>query len=84
MTLKISNTGPIIYQDLKDYIDQRFEGVYFDSIKIDLYGSPEDEENNISKVVEIQYPNIGLILENTICVLEEDLNQNTINWLSAL
>ena len=86
MTLRITDTGTPINQELMDYINQRFDGIYFDEISIELFSleTAEQEDTFKEKVVEISYPGIGLLLRNTICLTEQDLNENIIDWLKTL
>jgi hypothetical protein len=78
MFLNIKDTGTQINQELKDYITQRFEGIGFNQI----YISGTSDENKL-KEYNIIYENIDL-LQNTIAINIEDLNQNIIDWLNTL
>lgn len=86
MTLRITDTGTPINQELMDYINQRFDGIYFDEIFIELFSLENEEQENPyrEKTVDVSYPGIGLLLRNTICLTEQDLNQNIIDWLKTL
>jgi hypothetical protein len=81
MTLKISNTGTVILQEFADYIENRFAGIYFDSVEVHIL---DEETSGIYKTVNIQYPGLGLTLPNSICIEEQDLTQNIIDWLNTL
>ena len=80
MFLNIKNTGTPINQELKDYIAQKFEDVGFNQIYISNI-DPADE--NKYKEYDIIYENINL-LQNTVTLDVEELNQNIIDWLNTL
>ncbi len=77
MFLNIKDTGIQINQELADLISQRYEGIEFGSIYINLDADTKHKE------VDIVYPNIELC-PNPISLEREDLNQNIIDWLNTL
>lgn len=86
MILRITNTGIQVNQELVDYINQRFDGIYFDEIAIDFYTFDNDQQEQElrEKVVDVTYPGNGPFLRNTLCIAEDNLNQNIIDWLKTL
>jgi len=78
MFLNIKDTGTQINTELENLINQRFEGVGFNQIYINL----EDPDTKY-KEVDIVYPNINLS-PNSISLEREDLTQNIIDWLNTL
>lgn len=77
MFLNIKDTGTQINQELADLISQRYEGVEFNHIYINL--DPDTKH----KEVDIIYPNIHLS-PNPITLEREDLTEDIINWLNTL
>lgn len=77
MFLNITNTGLNINQELSNYINEKFiqKGIHFNKIYTRI--------NTKSKQIDIIYPNVE-ILNNTICINEEELSESIINWLENL
>jgi len=78
MFLNITNIGPTINSELADYIATTFSDVGYDQIYVD------SEILDKEKQVNISYPNFTNNMPNTICINDENLNQNIINWLNTL
>lgn len=77
MFLNIKDTGTQINTELADLINQRYEGIEFNQIYINL--DPDTKH----KEVDIVYPNINMS-PNPISLEREDLTQNIIDWLNTL
>lgn len=77
MFLNIKDTGTQINTELVDLINQRYEGIEFNQIYINLDADTKHQE------VDIIYPNIHLS-PNPISLEREDLTQNIIDWLNTL
>ena len=77
MFLNISNTGTQINKEFEDYINREFinKNIYFNKIYVQV--------NDKFKEVSIIYNN-SKILNNTICIYRESLNENIITWLENL
>lgn len=77
MFLNISNTGIEINKEFENYINKEFieKEIYFNKIYVQV--------NDKHKQVNIIYNN-SKILNNTICISRENLNENIINWLETL
>lgn len=77
MFLNIKDIGTPINNELADLINQRYEGIEFGQIYINLDADTKYKE------VDIVYPNINLS-PNPISLEREDLTQNIIDWLNTL
>ena len=77
MFLNISNTGTQINKEFEDYINREFidKNIYFNKIYVQV--------NDKYKEVNIIYNN-SKILNNTICISRESLNENIITCLENL
>ncbi len=78
MFLNITNTGTQIDNDLASYISINFANIGFNQIYIASTTLDKYKE------VDITYPDFDNKLSNTICINEEQLNQNIIDWLNTL
>lgn len=78
MFLNITNTGPIINSELADYIADTFTDVGYNQIYIVSTILDKDRQ------VDISYPGFDNTIPNTVCIRDENLNQDIINWLNTL
>ena len=78
MFLNIKDTGTQINTELENLINQKFEGIGFNQIYINL-----EEVDTKHKQIDIIYSNINLST-NSISLEREDLTQNIINWLNSI
>lgn len=78
MFLNITNTGPTINSELAEYIAETFIGVGYNQIYI------VSEILDKEKQVNISYPDFDNTMPNTVCIRDENLNQDIINWLNTL
>jgi hypothetical protein len=78
MFLNIKNEGTPINDELVDYINTNFNGIGFDQIYISSVNLGKEKE------VDIVYQEFENVQQNTLCLSEEDLNQNIIDWLNTL
>lgn len=78
MFLNITNTGTQINQELVDYLNINYPNVGYNQVYIQ--GVTLDKYKQVN-IIHSEFKNTA---QNTICVSEENLNQNIIDWLNTL